>query len=285
MPDTIAIIGYGDMAEQMAPHLIEAGDKVQVYDIKADRNEIAKKAGATVASSGAEAAKGASVIFGLVMSDDIPTAYLGKDGFLSGAQEGAIVVVCSTTTPAMVKKVREGAPKGVHVVDAPIVGGVKYAREKGITFLVGAEADIYNKLKPTLDKLGKNRNVGETGAGVEFKLITNVAVMAAEAGLREALDLADVFGRDYALSMELMSAGPMAAVVKRALDESNPRPLRRSAEDDDTLVSAVDNPEKILPISSAGRARLWEAVKVDPNFEPDFVDLTRKTTSRPPYRD
>jgi len=73
----------------------------------------------------------------------------------------------------------------------------------------------------------------------------------------------------------------MKAVVERALDVSNPRPLRRSAEDDDTLVSAVDDPARSLPLTIAGRQRLWEAVNADAEFEPDFVDLTRRTTSRP----
>ncbi|MGW5083350.1 NAD(P)-binding domain-containing protein [Micromonospora echinospora] len=236
--------------------------------------------GTTAVASAAEAARGAEVIFGLVMSNDIPTAYLGDDGVLAGARSGASVLICSTTTRAIIDQVRAAAPSGVAVLDSPIVGGVKYARERAITFLVGGSADDFDQVKSVLDGLGRSRHVGEFGAGVDYKLITNVAIMAAEAGLREALDLADILGRDYETSLELMAAGPMRAVVERALDVANPRPLRRSAEDDDTLVSAVDDPARLLPISIAGRQRLWEAVNADPNFEPDFVDLTRKTTSR-----
>ncbi|MBQ1040913.1 MULTISPECIES: NAD(P)-dependent oxidoreductase [unclassified Micromonospora] len=277
---TIAIVGFGDMGEQMAPHLLAAGHQVRVSDISDSRLEKARRIGTTAVASAAEAARGADVIFGLVMSNDIPTAYLGDDGILAGAQPGASVLICSTTTRAIVDQVRAAAPSGVAVLDSPIVGGVKYARERTITFLVGGSADDFGRVKSVLDDLGRSRHLGEFGAGVDYKLITNVAIMAAEAGLREALDLADILGRDYETSLELMAAGPMRAVVERALDVANPRPLRRSAEDDDTLVSAVDDPARLLPISTAGRQRLWEAVNVDPNFEPDFVDLTRKTTSR-----
>ncbi|WP_416566566.1 hypothetical protein [Nocardia testacea] len=59
--------------------------------------------------------------------------------------------------------------------------------------------------------------------------------------------------------------------------------LRRSADDDETLLSVV-SPEADLPISFAGAKRLWEAVTATPGDEPDFVDLTRMTTSRPLYR-
>lgn len=277
---TIAIVGFGDMGEEMVPHLLAVGHDVRVADIAESRLEAARRAGATDVASAAEAARGADVIFGLVMSNDIPAAYLANDGILAGAQPGASVLICSTTTRATVEQVRAAAPSGVSVLDTPIVGGVKYAREQAITFLVGGSADDFAHVRPVLDDLGKSRYVGEFGAGVDYKLITNVAIMAAEAGLREALDLADILERDYETSLKLIEAGPMKAVVERALDVRNPRPLRRSAEDDDTLLSAVDDPARLLPISTAGQQRLWEAVNVDPQFEPDFVDLTRRATSR-----
>ena len=281
----VAVVGFGDMGEQMVPHLLAAGYRVSVYDIDVSRLDAARTTGAAIAASAAEACRGADVVLGLVMSEDIPGAYLGDDGILAGAGAGTTVLICSTTTRAYVELLQAAVPRGVSMLDAPIVGGVKYAREQAITFLVGGSASGLAQVQPVLDVLGRTRHVGEFGAGVDYKLITNVAIMAAEAGLREALDLADILGRDYATALELMSAGPMRAVVERALDESNPRPLRRSAEDDDTLLTAVNDPAKLLPISHAGRVRLWEAVDADPDFEPDFVDLTRKTTARPGYRD
>lgn len=281
---SFAVVGFGDMGIQMVPHLLDAGHQVRVFDIESTRLEIAGSLGATVVDSAAEAVRGVEAVFGLVMSDDIPAAYLGADGILAGAQQGTSVLICSTTTRAQIARLEAAAPSGVILCDAPIVGGVRYARERAITFLVGGSPEAFALVKPVLDIVGKPRHVGDFGAGVDYKLITNVAIMAAEAGLREALDLADILGRDYATSLELMSAGPMKAVVDRALDVSNPRPLRRSAEDDDTLVASVEDPARLLPISNAGRIRLWEAVDVDPEFEPDFVDLTRKTTARAEHR-
>lgn len=282
--DRVAVVGFGDMGEQMAPHLIAAGHETWIADIDSARMTAARGLGATVVDSPADAARGADVILGLVMSNDIPAAYLGDQGILAGAQPGSSVLICSTTTRAHIDPIRASAPTGVAVLDAPIVGGVKYARERAITFLVGGSASSFEAVKPVLDTLGRPRHLGPFGAGADYKLITNVAIMAAEVGLREALDLADILGRDYETALELMAAGPMRAVVERALDESNPRPLRRSAEDDDTLVSAVEDPTRQLPVSSAGRRRLWEAVDADPEFEPDFVDLTRPTTSRAGFR-
>jgi 3-hydroxyisobutyrate dehydrogenase len=108
-------------------------------------------------------------------------------------------------------------------------------------------------------------------------------VMAAEAGLREALDLTDILGGDYETALRLFGIGPMAAVVSRALDESNPRPLRASAQDFDVLLTAVKD-KSLLPISAAGRNRLWAAVSAKSGYEPLFVDLTRRTTALHQYQ-
>lgn len=281
---TLAVIGFGDMGEQMVPHLLQAGYEVRVSEIDENRRNRAAATGATTVEDAAAAASGADIVLGLVMSNDIPAAYQGENGVFAGAGAGTAVLVCSTTTPRMVADLAQSAPEGVTVVDAPIVGGVKYAREAAVTFLVGATETTYNRVEPVLSVLGTPKLVGDFTSGVAYKLITNVAIMAAEAGVREALDLADILGKDYEQALHLMSLGPMAPVVARALDTSNPRPLRRSAEDDDTLLSAVDDPARDLPLSHAGARRLWDAVTANEDIEPDFVDLTRRTTARAPYR-
>jgi 3-hydroxyisobutyrate dehydrogenase len=219
----------------------------------------------------------------LVMSADIESAHLGESGILAGLQPGAVLVIGSTTTPDIVHGIKNKVPEDAHVVDAPIVGGVRYAKERSVTFLVGGSQPAIDKAEAVLSTLGRVEKVGEFGSGVSYKLITNALVMAAEAGLREALDLTDILGGDYETALRLLSVGPMAAVVSRALDESNPRTLRASAEDFDVLLSAVKD-KSLLPISAAGRNRLWTAVSAKSDYEPLFVDLTRKTTALRQYQ-
>jgi 3-hydroxyisobutyrate dehydrogenase len=108
-----------------------------------------------------------------------------------------------------------------------------------------------------------------------------VVVMAAEAGLREALDLADILGGSYQTTLNLLARGPMASVVKRASDRNNPRAIRDSALDFDVLMSAGG--EENLPISAAGRRRLWAAAEAGPP-SPVFYDLTTHVTALPLFR-
>jgi 3-hydroxyisobutyrate dehydrogenase len=278
-----ALIGVGDMGAAMLPNLLAAGFAVTAYDVDEAKLRAATRLGARPADSPAQAAAEAEIVITLVMSHDIPSAHFGEHGALAGLRPDAVLVLGSTTTPQIARDIAERAGDHTRLIDAPIVGGVRYAREKSITFLAGGTDAALDKVDPVLTTLGNVERLGAYGSGVAYKLITNTFVMAAEVGLREALDLTDFLGGDYDTALRLFGVGPMAAVVKRALDASNPRPLRASAEDFDTLLAAVNGPDR-LPISAAGRNRLWAAVTADPDREPMFIDLTRKTTALPDYR-
>jgi 3-hydroxyisobutyrate dehydrogenase len=280
---SVAVVGVGDMGSEMIPHLLAARFDVTAYDINRGRLKAAVDHGARPSDSPAAAAQEANVVLSLVMSADIQSAHLGEDGTLAGLQPDAVLVIGSTTTPDILHGVKNKVPQKAYVVDAPIVGGVRYAKERSVTFLVGGTQPAVDKAEVVLSTLGKIEKVGEFGSGVSYKLITNALVMAAEAGLREALDLTDILGGNYETALRLFGIGPMAAVVSRALDESNPRPLRASAEDFDVLLSAIKD-KSLLPISAAGRNRLWSAVSAKSGYEPMFVDLTRKITALRQYQ-
>ncbi|CAN5680446.1 NAD(P)-binding domain-containing protein [soil metagenome] len=276
----VGFIGLGDMGSQMVPHLVRAGIRVTVFDIDSARIEALTAVGAVGADSPAAAARESDVVISAVMSADIPAAHFGPTGIVAGLRAGAALAVVSTTTPEMLQSIASELPAGTHLVDAPLVGGVRYAAEATLTVLLAGSEEAVALAAPTLSLFGEVVRVGPLGSGVAQKLITNVVVMAAEAGLREALDLADLLGQPYETTLDLLARGPMAAVTKRALDQHNPRLLRDSALDFDTLltVGGADN----LPISAAGRRRLWAASETSP--PPVFFDLTTHATALPPFQ-
>ncbi|MFF5229907.1 NAD(P)-dependent oxidoreductase [Dactylosporangium sp. NPDC000521] len=277
----VGFVGLGDMGSRMVPHLLRANHRVGVFDVVPERIDAMTALGAVGADSPAAAARDADVVLSAVMSADIPGAHLGEGGILAGMRPGAALAVLSTTTPAMLQSLASQMPAGVHLVDAPLIGGVRYASEAALTVLLAGSDDATALAEPILDTFGQVVRVGPLGSGVAYKLITNVVVMAAEAGLREALDLADVLGCSYQTTLDLLARGPMAAVVKRALDRDNPRALRDSAVDFDVLLAAGG--EDNLPISAAGRRRLWAATEAT-SPPPVFVDLTSHATALPRFR-
>ena len=278
---TVGFVGLGDRGSRMVPHILGAKHRVVVFDLMRDRLEAMTALGAVAASSPAAAAEDADVVISAVMSADIPAAHLGPDGILAGMRPGTALAVLSTTSPDILQSIALQMPAGVHLVDAPLIGGVRYATEASLTVLLAGSDEAVALTEPILRIFGHVIRVGPLGSGMAYKLITNVVVMAAEAGLREALDLADVLGCSYQTTLDLLARGPMAAVVKRALDRDNPRAIRDSAIDFDVLVSAGG--EENLPISAAGRRRLWAAAEASspPRV---FFDLTTHTTALPRFR-
>jgi 3-hydroxyisobutyrate dehydrogenase len=278
---TVGFVGLGDMGSRMVPHLLRADHRVTVFDVLPERLDAMTALGAVAADSPAAAARNAEVTISTVMSADIRAAHLGPDGILAGMRPGSALAVLSTTSPDILQSIASQMPTGAHLVDAPLIGGVRYASEASLTVLLAGSDEAMALTEPILATFGDVVRVGLLGSGVAYKLITNVVVMAAEAGLREALDLADILGGRYQTTLELLARGPMAAVVKRALDHDNPRAIRDSALDFDVLVAAGG--EENLPISAAGRRRLWAAAEAGPP-PPVFFDLTTHSTALPRFR-
>jgi len=278
---TVGFVGLGDMGSRMVPHLLDANHRVVAFDVIRDRLDAMTALGAVPAGSPAAAANEADVVISAVMSTDIRAAHLGPQGIFAGMRPKTALAVLSTTSPGMLQSIASQMPAGVHLVDAPLIGGVRYAAEASLTVLLAGSDEAMALTESILRVFGDVIRVGPLGSGVTYKLITNVVVMAAEAGLREALDLTDILGSSYQTTLDLLARGPMAAVVKRALDRDNPRPIRDSAIDFDVLLSAGG--EENLPVSAAGRRRLWAAAEAG-SPPPVFFDLTTHTTALPKFR-
>jgi 3-hydroxyisobutyrate dehydrogenase len=208
---TVGFVGLGDIGSRMVPHVLRANHRVIAFDVMRNRLAAMTALGAVAAESAAAAARDADVVISAVMSADIPAAHLGRLGILAGMRAGAALAMLSTTSPQMLQSIASQMPAGVHLVDAPLIGGVRYAAEAALTVLLAGSDEAMALTEPILALFGNVVHVGPLGSGVAYKLITNVVVMAAEAGLREALDLTDILGCSYKTTLDLLARGPMAA--------------------------------------------------------------------------
>lgn len=276
----VTFIGIGYMGTQMVPHLAAAGYDVVIWD--KDPKKAAAIAGdhVTVADSLADAVRASKVIITSVMSSDVPALHIGSDdekGITAYLQPGSTLIVTSTLDPKKIEAIHKTMPPDTHLLDSPIIGGVRYAREASLVLIVGGNKAIFDQVKPILSVFGTVDYVGPLGNGAKLKLITNVGIMAAEAGIRETLDLADAYGIDYDTTLDLLQRGPMKPVVVRALDETNPRPLKDSVADEIELVNATKDLVE-LPMAKAGLRRLEKAVDAV-DGEARFSDIVHTNTS------
>ncbi|GAB6092064.1 NAD(P)-dependent oxidoreductase [Furfurilactobacillus curtus] len=281
----ISFIGIGDMGSQMVPHLAEAGHTVTIWDRDPDKMAAIESDRIAVGSSLENVVKASQVIITSVMSDDVLALHLGNDhtpGIIKYLQPDSILIVTSTLDPEKIFTINQAMPTTTKLLDVPMIGGVRYAREAQLNLIAAGPTKAFEVVSPILSLLGNVKYTGALGNGAKLKLITNVGIMAAEAGIRETLDLADAYGIDYETVLDLLQVGPLKPVVIRALDQTNPRPLKDSVADVDELLAATESLLK-LPLAEAARNRLRKAVNDDPQ-EARFIDITTTDTKLPQFR-
>lgn len=195
----VGLIGVGAMGKALLARLRKAGYPVQAYDVAPPALQAARDAGATVAASGAAAAKGATYIHVFVRSDaEVIEAVLGRDGVLAGAGPGSVIFLHSTILPTTTKHVAEqAAARNVAVLDVPITSVPAKVLAGDAAFLMGGPDDVVAKVRGHLQSLGKTvYHFGPLGTGNVAKLVKNLTNGAERVLLAQAAMLAEAGGID-----------------------------------------------------------------------------------------
>src|SRR5580658_5932744 len=124
MNQRVAILGLGTMGAGMAANLMKAGFSLTVYNRTAAKAQSLVSAGAHLAVTPADAARGASVVIGMLADDAASRAvWTGEDGALEGVEKGAILIESSTVSPAWIDELAVlAAKRGAEFLDAPVTG-------------------------------------------------------------------------------------------------------------------------------------------------------------------
>ena len=210
----IGFVGLGIMGKPMAKNLLKAGYELVVYDIVAAPVEEVVGAGAKKGASPKDvAAQGDIIITMLPNSPHVKEAVLGKNGVIEGARKGSIVVDMSSIAPLVAQEVAaELAKKGVEMLDAPVSGGEPKAIDGTLAIMVGGKAEIFEKVKPILLKMGASAVLcGAIGSGNVTKLANQIIVALNIAAMSEAFVLAAKAGSTRARSSMPSRAGWPAA--------------------------------------------------------------------------
>ncbi len=176
MSESIGFIGLGLMGQPMAMNLVKAGHPMKAFNRTRQKAEPLARAGAVIAGSPAEAARDTDIVFTIVSDTAaLEEVALGKDGFLEAVRPGAVVIDSSTISPAFSRKLAcLLAGKGASMLDAPVTGS-KHGAEKGeLTFMIGGERKVLDRVMPVLRVLGKKHiYCGQNGLGLAAKLAQN----------------------------------------------------------------------------------------------------------------
>ncbi len=188
----IGFIGLGVMGKRMAKRFHDEGYNIKVFDVMKAALDEFKKLGVKTGSSPGDVAAETDVIFmSLPNSQVVTNVVVGKDGILSKARQGTIIVDLSSITPKAIKDIyKKTISKGVEVLDAPVSGGSAGAKAGTLTIMVGGKKKVLEKVEHLLKVIGKTiYHVGDVGAGDSVKLVNNLLLGANMVAVAEALVL------------------------------------------------------------------------------------------------
>lgn len=195
----IGFIGLGNMGGPMVANLIAAGHEVRTFDISADAVARATEAGAVVATSGADAAKGVEVVITMLPAGKhVRSVFLEDDKVMDIVAPGSLLIDCSTIDVVTARAaIAEAEQRGLEMLDAPVSGGIGGAKAGTLTFMCGGTESAFARAKPILETMGNNIfHAGDAGAGQAAKVCNNLMLAIQMIAVSEGFALGDKLGID-----------------------------------------------------------------------------------------
>lgn len=227
----VGFIGLGQIGKPMARRLVDWPGGLSVCDAVSATTDSFAERGAHVAATPAEVAERSAVISIMVRDDaQVSDVVTGPDGILSTARPGTVVAIHSTVeadTPERLAVL--ASDRQVHVVDAPVSGGVMGAAAGTLAVMVGGSDDAVALVREPFSRFADLvAHMGPVGAGTRAKLARNLVTFAAYAAVGEALHLAEASGINLAMLGEVVrhsdrvTGGPGAVMLRTSASSLAP---------------------------------------------------------------
>jgi len=196
------------MGYPMARNLLRAGNEVAVWSHTTDKaRKLAVEEKGRFCATPREVAQNADVVFLCVGDNAMARQVLvGKDGVIDGVRPGMVVADCSTIGVAESREIAAAfKAKGVDMLDAPVTGSTPGAEGGTLTFMIGGDPAVFEKVRPLLDAMGKKiYYCGAQGMGLQAKLTQNLILSNILMAFNEGMVLATKGGMDPKLMLEIL---------------------------------------------------------------------------------
>ena len=206
----VGFCGLGTMGAAMAANVRRAGFPLTVWNRTPGRADLALSLGATEATDPAAVAAASDIIV-ICVSDtpDVEEVLFGPGGVAAGAARGALVIDCSTISPAATRDLAARlAVSDVALVDAPVSGGSEGAVKGTLTIMVGGADEDVERARPVLEAMGSAiTHMGPVGAGQATKAVNQVILAGTYLGVAEGVVLALKSGLDADKVVAALSGG------------------------------------------------------------------------------
>jgi 3-hydroxyisobutyrate dehydrogenase len=196
----IGVIGVGSMGRPMAENLIKAGYTVTVCDIREEALAPFRAKGVAASARPGDLALTDLVIVMVGNDADVAEVTAGPGGLLSAIDPDCppLVAIMSSVLPRTITQAAQAlGAKNAVAVDAPVSGGPVRAAEAAISIMAAGSDEVFEKLKPVFDALGRPVfRCGPVGSAAGVKIVNNILGVANMLLMNEAAHLATRLGID-----------------------------------------------------------------------------------------
>jgi len=280
----IGFIGLGKMGFPMARRLIEANNRLFVFDQREEAVDRLVALGARAASSPKDVADRAETVMAslpsLQASLEVAT---GADGVIEGKRVRRFVDLSTVGSQMAVQICDLLAKRKLVQLDSPVSGGVGGAEKGTLAVMVSGPRADFEAVRPALEVIGKVFFIGEKpGSAQTMKLANNLLSATALVATSEAVVMGVKAGLDPAVMIDVINAGSGMNTASR---DKCPRSILPRSFDfgfaTGLMVKDVRlclDEAKSLGLSmevAEAVGRLWEVVIREMGAESDFTSAIK----------
>jgi len=222
----IGFIGVGNMGNPMAANLLKGGFEVAVFDARPETAAaFVKQHGGRATASLAEVACDADAVITMLPDDKIVRkVMLGEGGAATAMKRGAVLIDMGTCDPTGTRATAEALEKaGIAMLDAPVMGGVVFAKDCTLDIMAGGSAGLVERCTPVLKAMGRSvTHCGPTGSAHAMKALANYVNACALINAIEAMTIGKKFGLDPKMMADAlvpMCAGRNHPIEKKVIPQ------------------------------------------------------------------
>ncbi len=205
----LGFLGLGIMGYPMARNLLRAGHEVALWSHTSSKaKQLADAEKGKYCGTPREVGEFAECVFLCVGNTSMSqSVILGDNGIAAGARPGTVIVDAGTISPSRSRAVSaELAKRGLHMLDAPCTGSRPGAEGGTLTFMVGGDKEVFERVRPYFEPMGKRLYYcGGPGMGLHAKLTQNLVLCNIIEAFFEGIVLSTKAGVEPQLMLDILS--------------------------------------------------------------------------------
>lgn len=286
----VAFLGLGAIGTPMAEHVAKNSMLTVWNRTRGKAIAFARRTGAQVAATPADAARQADVIITCLPSSvEVEEVVFGVDGIVHGSSSGSVLVDCTSGDPIASRQIAQRLQTlGVGFMDAPVSGGVSGAEAAKLTVMCGGDETTLERVGPILRAFGEKIVLcGAVGCGHALKAVNNALLALHVWSTAEGVVMLQKFGVTPELALDVINASSgrsntsMNLFPERVLPRTFPRTFRLALLDKDVRIAAhvaeeTRTPAELIELT----ARLFGEARAELGEEADHVEAVKVVERR-----